>query len=667
MASASDNATATYEEFHAALPTILSHIPQEWRGTTFKNSSLLGRELFAKKLLNLISIKSNHEDNSSSITTEDLINLGNAEDYLRVASNISCVLEAFLALSKNLTIEQVFSFASSNLSIIAVGLTSSPHCPIHVYLGDDNGSSSPFTEEHLAMLKLLSVEISLFYSSIPTRGEETNGTDATSQIPVILAYESIGSDVFTNPAVDGIIGNDGILFIKETSKIVPAKILTIRKRLSTPMTSPVAENKLHLLAGTSDYIEPSYDYTEEELLSFQSHLQHLSGTIMNLSSTSDDAPTSGAVRPICFTAGLPSICSLWMTLIATGGADIVMASTAYGGSSELTDIMTTKAANFKKHKFDITGQLPILPAIQATLETLQTRPSSELQGRTVVFLEIPTNPDMKVPDMIGLATLLTNYRTVTGKDVLLLIDTTFAPGSQVLLKVESQFPDLPCMVFISMSKSISRGVTTAGALVAGSSADSRNLLQRVQIATRLFDTTAKPDQMRRLIDNHVGVEDRCDRAYQNAVYLGKTLQQTATQLCHGHPMPLAFVTEENAAIGFTSSTFSFNLPPVSAHHPVSDPNHEAELNANLAQQFVDLLCVHSDVFKPCVSFGQDNGLVYATVPATSTQGAIHPDDKAKQAIGGVQLTRLSFPPTCDLMRVEELLKTSLEKVYEVEA
>lgn len=47
--------------------------------------------------------------------------------------------------------------------------------------------------------------------------------------------------------------------------------------------------------------------------------------------------------------------------------------------------------------------------------------------------------------------------------------------------------------------------------------------------------------------------------------------------------------------------------------------------------------------KPCVSFGQDNGITYCTVPATSTQGAIKAEDKAKQAQGGIQLVRLSFP------------------------
>merc|ERR1712183_670809 len=89
----------------------------------------------------------------------------------------------------------------------------------------------------------------------------------------------------------------------------------------------------------------------------------------------------------------------------------------------------------------------------------------------------------------------------------------------------------------------------------------------------------------------------------------------------GRDMPLAFVSPEQAAMGFTTSTFSFNLP--------SPPGATDEAKATLAQRFVDMLCAHPE-FKPCVSFGQDNGLVYATVPATSTQGAVKAEDKAKQ-------------------------------------
>lgn len=119
-------------------------------------------------------------------------------------------------------------------------------------------------------------------------------------------------------------------------------------------------------------------------------------------------------------------------------------------------------------------------------------------------------------------------------------------------------------------------------------------------------------------------------------------------------MPLAFVSSANAALGFTSSTFSFNLPAFKSA--------SAAVNEALAQKFTDLLTAHAD-FKPCVSFGQDNGLVYATVPATSTQGAIKAEDKAKQAIGGVQLCRLSFPPNCDLDKVCKILKEAVKICY----
>merc|ERR1711862_827000 len=108
-----------------------------------------------------------------------------------------------------------------------------------------------------------------------------------------------------------------------------------------------------------------------------------------------------------------------------------------------------------------------------------------------------------------------------------------------------------------------------------------------------------------------------------------------------------------AEIGFTSSTFSFNLPSL--------PNGSQKDNEELAQKFVDLLCRHKE-FKPCVSFGQDNSL-YATVPATSTQGAIKEEDKAKQAVGGVQLVRLSFAPTIDIEKVKNIIEESVISAY----
>ncbi len=115
----------------------------------------------------------------------------------------------------------------------------------------------------------------------------------------------------------------------------------------------------------------------EAVQGFNAHLQQLSGTAEN-----------PIAYPVSFAAGLPAIASLYLTLISRGGADILMASTAYGGSSELTDICT-RSENFRKHTYDITGRNNIQRSIEAALDKLR---ESATQPITVLFVEIPTNP-----------------------------------------------------------------------------------------------------------------------------------------------------------------------------------------------------------------------------------------------------------------------------------
>merc|ERR1712137_1325488 len=197
------------------------------------------------------------------------------------------------------------------------------------------------------------------------------------------------------------------------------------------------------------------------------------------------------------------------------------------------------------------------------------------------------------------------------------------------------------------------GTTTAGALIANHTAEAQTILRGASDACKLLDVGAKSDQLRRLVDNYDGVVARTQKAYEGArIVSGKFLKSVCAAT--GESVPLAFVSPDQAALGFTAATFSFNLPK-----PQNATAEDLEL---LAQRFVDLLCKHQE-FKPCVSFGQDNGLVYATVPATSTRGAIKAEDKAKQAVGGVQLTRLSFPPTCNADAVGKIITEAVAAIY----
>ena len=58
----------------------------------------------------------------------------------------------------------------------------------------------------------------------------------------------------------------------------------------------------------------------------------------------------------------------------------------------------------------------ICKLISCSLDNLAAKPQ-ELAPTTVVFIEVPTNPDMKVPDMGALAEILKAYKEKTGKKV----------------------------------------------------------------------------------------------------------------------------------------------------------------------------------------------------------------------------------------------------------
>jgi cysteine synthase A len=591
------------------VPQILAAMPADWRGTTFNNSNLLGREKFSERLQALLVSKAETTlGGAGAITSDDLTNLGNAEDYMRVATNVCTLYENVLALGRGASVEHVFSFASVTMPILSVVFTSGG-APVHVYHGS---APIPLSNAQITEVAKLGGDLT-FHRGSPTAGAHKGAT--------VLALEDCMPVAEADGLVDGVIG-DNALFITNAARIVPSSIMTARKRMAVPITTPAAVHWLQNFSG----LEATADAeaaSANEVASFNAHLQTMNGTAVDI-----DA------EPVTCQAGLPTIASLWLALEGMGGADILMCSTCYGGSSELTDLCLSRN-NLRKSTFHIQGDTPVDQGIQEALDTLAADPSS-LKPTTVLFVEIPTNPDQKMPNIAALAASCEAYQASTGKQVLLLVDTTFAPASEVLSKVAETSPDLQAMIFVSMSKSVSRGETTAGALIANHTTGSKAFLSAARNTATMLDTTARKDQMLRLCRNHEGVEDRCQNAYEGMVSHADTLR-AAVKKHTGHDMLVTHVAPEHAAAGYTSATISFNLPsPVGA---------TAEVNEALAQRFVDLLTEDASRFKPCVSFGQDNGLVYCTVPATSTQGAIKAEDKAKQAKGGVQLARLSFPPT----------------------
>jgi len=628
---------------------VLDNMPVEWKGTTFRNSNLLGRAVFSQGLEKLLAEK----NAQNPISTQDLEDLGMAEDYLRVASNVSTTFEHFVARRKKCPTSQIVSFGSAVMAVVAVSLTSRG-LTVHCYTGS---AKCPLSQDALDIVKTLGGSLE-FHGGEPQ--PHAGGVVLRLQTLSVSPGTDVDSDAaYSTAGVDGVV-SPGLLHIVDAQKINPLEIEIIRKRLSTPATSPVA---LALMANMANGtgIEGTWApaQADEEwpaansqgLKDFYSHLQSMTG-----------APVDETNRPFAYTAGLPAIKSIFLALSRMGGAELIMCSTCYGGSSQLADLLVERTpSTLRKHTFAIQGNADIVVALRTALERLNSLPD-EGEGmrkkRTLLFIEVPTNPNMKVPDLDALADMIDTYvKAKPGRsmdDFLLMIDATFAPGSQVMKQLQSRLPELPMFVFISMSKSVSRGKTTGGALVANGNETAKALLKESGRIGAALDTTFKIDQMEFLVHNHTGVEDRCLQAYAIAAAVGETLQDAVRKHANGFEMPLAFVSEKHAASGFTSSTFSFNLP-----RPEGATDEETDA---FSQLFVDYLTVDKQ-FKPCVSFGQDNGLIYCTVPATSTQGAINAADKALQAVGGVQLVRLSFPPTMNTENAILTVQQAVEKAY----
>lgn len=225
------------------LPQIVKNIPEEWRGTTFKNNKLLGRALFAELLL---------EKASHQITENDLLSLGNAEDYLRVSSNISTLLELTLAQDFGIGIENCFTFASNRMALVA--LAKSTGLKVNLCTGDHKNFISP---KELQILRLIDCKVEL--TKLQPNEDELN-------LCLISCYKK-------QPFVDAVI-DDCVLYILNNQKINSDQILVMRKRMSTPITTPRAEEWLQELAGMKPTAN-QHVASLENIAELHSHLQIL--------------------------------------------------------------------------------------------------------------------------------------------------------------------------------------------------------------------------------------------------------------------------------------------------------------------------------------------------------------------------------------------------------
>ncbi|WP_282144425.1 PLP-dependent transferase [Cellulophaga baltica] len=596
------------------IKAVLEQMPKAWLTTTTHRLDIYDEKLAKTEFLTQFEVL--FQDNTASPTALDV--LPTAYDYIRLGHPLSCVLEWTIAKLHNLKSENVISFSSKTMPVLAIlrkNLLAHKKTRI-VFLG---ALPSCFNAELIKIvygytfeftyIKTVA-EITAFEGSTILLAEQELGT--TNSHPNIDFTVSLHAELGSILVVHGKKNEAYISDIqhvrrRETIAMTPSNSLKALKALVAKATlekstSIVAKNKAEVLQ-----LIASVTGTTSKALVASSGLSIQYAIMMGLV---DDAQDKHPGKPIKF----------------------IVPPNCYGGTNDQARRVAACLDNVEVVDLPVDGGHDMIHSIDAILDDLAKK-----DAVPYIIAEIPTNPRVEVPDLQQLKAVLTEERkTATGGiaiDPVFILDQTFCPN--VLFLGEGKIlSSVRTISYVSGSKFPSGGQCTAGYCVANVKSDA--LLEKIETHLMLCDNEATRLQYKLLATQLPSMNQRISAAYKNTREFVNFIQTT---------LPAAkinFVSEALAAQGFTPSVFSLDLPTKGTTDKEKE-DYKRALNLKLINLMITEI---PDESKFCVSYGQLKGC-YWTVPATSTQGTTKEGDKD-------YIVRASLSPDLDLQRHKEV-------------
>ncbi|AIY14058.1 PLP-dependent aminotransferase family protein [Cellulophaga baltica] len=596
------------------IKAVLEQMPKAWLTTTTHRLDIYDEKLAKTEFL--IQFEALFQANIASPSALDA--LPTAYDYIRLGHPLSCVLEWTIAKLHNLKSENVISFSSKTMPVLAIlrkNLLANKKTRI-VFLG---ALPSCFNEELIKKVYGYTFE----FTNIKTVAEITAFEGST----ILLAEQELGTTI-SHPNIDFTVSLHAelgsILVVhdkkneayisdiqhvrrRETIAMTPSNSLKALKVLvaKAPLensTSIVAKNKAEVLQ-----LIASVTGTTSKALVASSGLSIQYAIMMGLV---DDAQDKHPGKPIKF----------------------IVPPNCYGGTNDQARRVAACLDNVEVVDLPVDGGHDMIHSIDTILDDLAKK-----DAVPYIIAEIPTNPRVEVPDLQQLKAVLTKERkTATGGiaiDPVFILDQTFCPN--VLFLGEGKIlSSVRTISYVSGSKFPSGGQCTAGYCVANTKSDV--LLKKIETHLMLCDNEATPLQYKLLAIQLPSMNQRISAAYKNTREFVNFIQTT---------LPAAkinFVSESLAAQGFTPSVFSLDLPTKGTTDKEKE-DYKRTLNLKLINLMITEI---PDESKFCVSYGQLKGC-YWTVPATSTQGTTKEGDKD-------YIVRASLSPDLDLQRHKEV-------------
>ena len=598
---------------------VLENMPTDWLKLTTHRLDIYDETLAKTQFLEQFEILFNENNSKTSALRE----LPTAYDYIRLGHPLSSILEWTIAKLNNLKPENVISFSSKTIPVLAV---------LRKNLFDNKNTQIIYTGELPGFFDVEALRRVYGYKFELKPVEKVEGISVPDSYrdDVSTVFISDGGEmgnIGTNPipspsGIDFFVSVQphlgSILFINgDQNKSYIPEIQHVRRRETIAMTPADSFSALQQLIGKSTSSHEKSDVVTNKASVVES-IKAITGT---------------KTKALLGSSGLTVQYAIMMGLIDDAlekhkgkVIKIIVPPNCYGGTNDQARRVAACIDNVEVLDLPVDGDNDMVQSIDIVLDKV-----AHEDAVPYIIAEIPTNPRVEVPDLEKLKNVLSKKRkTATGEaaiEPVFILDQTFCPNVKFLGEGEI-LSTISTISYVSGSKFPSGGKCTAGYCVANDKAEA--LLEKIEKHLKLCDNEATDLQVEILAKQLPSMNQRIKDAYKNTREFVNFIKET---------LPAAkinFVSEELAQKGFTPSVFSLDLP-TKGNTDEERETYKRALNNALINLMIKEIPNES---KYCVSYGQLKGC-YWTIPATSTQGTTKEGDKD-------YIARVSISPDLDL-------------------
>ena len=584
-------------------------MPSDWLNLTTHRLDIYNEKLAKTQFIEQFETLYKSEDSS----TESLSQLPTAYDYIRLGHPLSSVLEWTIAKLNGVNTENVISFSSETIPVLAV---------LRTNLLEQRATRFLYTEDLPERFNTDLLKSVYNYNFEVEHIESLDAIESFDGSTILISKHQTVTANLQNDAIDFYVNlyeNLGsVLLISGKAKTsFISDIQHVRRRETIAMTP--ANCLVALKAYTH---ETSFS---PQQLDTATHKAKVKSIINEVNATSGEA--------LVASSGLSMQYAIMMGLIDNAQKEhpgkaikFVVPPNCYGGTNDQARRVAACLDNVEIVDLPVDGDNDMVNSVEKVLTQL-----AKADAIPYIIAEIPTNPRVEVPDLEQLNAALSKVRqTPNGTTAIapvFILDQTFCPNVQ-FLGDDGILANVKTIAYVSGSKFPSGGKCTAGYAVANAKAE--YLIQPIAKHLELCDNEATALQYQILATQMPSMLTRIADAYKNTRAFVNYIHEVLPDA------KINFVSEALAAEGFTPSVFSLDLPTKGN----TDEEREAykrALNLRLINLMITEIPTES---KYCVSYGQLKGC-YWTIPATSTQGTTKEGDKD-------YIARVAVSPDLDL-------------------